>query len=132
MRYEPSQLGDIDEIQIVDLRGKDAKRVSEYMRLPALVTVAVTGERATQISELWRALPAGEQMRCHIPPFGLRFILNRAPVLEVSICWECNNVYGYEGDQPIHFEFDASATSSKELLNTLETAWMQLYRRGEK
>ena len=78
--------------------------------------VRLTEEDSERIAALWRALPAGEQARCHIPPYGLRFWLSGRKLIEASICWKCDNVYGYAGDAPLHFAFDSKAPVSVSLL----------------
>ena len=65
---------------------------------------------------IWNKLPPGEEGRCHVPPFGLRFFSRGQLLLEASLCWECNNIFGNIGPNTFWFEFDASATSSKTLL----------------
>lgn len=121
--YKPGGLGLVDEVHVLDLRGTSASQVSEYIRLPNLEFVVVKGDQAQNIAGLWRALPSGNQARCHIPPFGLRFFRDGEEVVGASLCWDCNNVMGYEGDRCIFFEFNAGATPSKALLRCLKRVW---------
>jgi hypothetical protein len=79
----------------------------------------LTGLDAQRIAELWRRLPPAESARCHIPPYGLRFWRAGQKVVEVSLCWECNNAYGYAGDKALWFTFDAGAPVSVSLLMQL-------------
>jgi hypothetical protein len=120
--YRPEGLGSIDSVVVVDLRGVDADRVHEHIaESDALRSANVSGVAAQEIAELWRALPPGEAMRCHTPPYGLRFRLGTSPVLDASVCWECNNAFGFVGGESIYFAFDAGATASRALLDRLKT-----------
>jgi hypothetical protein len=53
----------------------------------------------------------------------VRFLANGAIVVQASICWQCNNIYGYglDGARELH-AFDASAAPAQELLSALERA----------
>jgi hypothetical protein len=84
--------------------------------------VRLVGAEAEQIAEMWRALPEAEQMRCHVPPFGLRFFSRDELVCEASICWRCNNIFGQAGADEVFFEFDGSVASSRALLKACESA----------
>jgi len=117
-KYHPSTLGRIDAVDVVafDPRAR-VGGVSEFIRSSGVLgEVRLTDVDAERIAALWRKLPSGEQARCHNPPFGLRFWLFGEKLLEASICWECDNVYGYAGDEMLHFEFDARAPVSESLL----------------
>lgn len=118
--YSPSQLGSIDEVDVVDLRGAGAGDVGKYMEIADRPSVTVKGPKAEEIAELFRALPKGDQARCHTPPFGLRFRRGRKVVTEASICWECDNIFGTVGKGDLHYEFDAGAEPSKKLLALLK------------
>jgi hypothetical protein len=82
--------------------------------------VRVEGVQALQIATLWRRLSSGEEDRCHIPPFGLRFHAGGNLILQVSVCWGCNNIYGYRGDRKIHLRFEATSSDARELLSLLK------------
>lgn len=116
--YDPSTLGRIDAVDVVALdAAAPVASVSEYIRSSGVVgEIRLTGEDAERIAALWRALPPGEQARCHIPPYGLRFWLSGRKLIEASICWQCDNVYGYAGNQAVHFGFDSKAPVSVSLL----------------
>ena len=119
----PSSLPPIDAVEAVDLAGLDPDRVSEYMAAAVNAPrVAVTGSDAERIACLWRGLPEGEQMRCHIPPFGLRFYSRRRLICEASVCWECNNIFGNAGGEHLWYGFDASHEHSRELLAACKRA----------
>ena len=117
----PSSLPPIDAVDVVDLSDVDADRVEEYMDAAANApSIRVSGAEATRIAALWRELPPGEQARCHIPPFGLRFYSGGRLISRGSICWRCNNIFGDAGDEHLFFAFDASQPTSRELLAECE------------
>ncbi len=121
----PSSLPTIDAVEIVDLRGVRVNHrvVDEYMaNARAAPTWRLDGSDAQRIATLWRSLPAGEQARCHIPPFGFRFFAAGHVVAEASVCWQCNNLSGTAGDRRLFFEFDSSAPPARELLAAAERA----------
>src|SRR5688572_11429846 len=82
----PSSLPSVDAVDLVDLSGVYANGVDDYMDAAAdAPSVRVSGAEAERIAALWRQLPPGEQARCHVPPFGLRFyaggrVLSRASI----------------------------------------------------
>jgi len=120
---DPSSLPRIDAVEVVSLRGLHPNRVSEYMAAAKEARrVRITGTEAQRFAELWRALPEGGQMRCHVPPFGLRFFAGDDLVCEASICWRCNNIFGQAGADGVFFEFDGSFDASRELLKACEGA----------
>jgi hypothetical protein len=117
----PSSLPPIDAVDVVDLSEVDADRVDGYMEAAAdAPRVRVSGPEAERIAALWRELPAGEQGRCHIPPFGLRFYSGGRLLGRASICWHCNNIFGDAGDEHLFFAFDAARPKSRELLAECE------------
>ena len=112
----PASLPEVDSVEIVVLRGVDADRVSEYMsNARAAPFVAVGGREARGIAALWRQLPAGEMMRCHVPRFGFRFFAAGRLVAEASVCW-CNNLFGSSGERRLFLAFDGSHAASQRLL----------------
>jgi hypothetical protein len=117
--HDPSTLGSVDRIDVVAI-SRDARvgSVNGFLQSDAVTSEVslVDREDVERVAALWRSLPAGEQARCHTPPFGLRFWLADRKVLQASICWDCNNVYGYVGTLPIYFPFDAKAPVSVSLL----------------
>jgi hypothetical protein len=113
----PSSLPEIDAVEVVSLRGLHPKSVGEYMAIAIEVPHArLSGTGAKQIAEMWRALVKGKQMRCHIPPFGLRFFAAEVLICEASICWKCNNIHGHAEGKKVFFEFDGSRTTARKLL----------------
>lgn len=92
MDYAPSQLPEVDAVELVDLKGLQPNGVS-YMRIAKNAPfVRVKGETAQQIAHLWRQLPPDEQARCHLPPFGLRFYAGNKLLVQGSICWHQNSL----------------------------------------
>jgi hypothetical protein len=121
--FAPSSLPAVDAVEVVNLRGVDPNRVDEFMAAAKDAKyVRLVGDKAQRIAAAWRNLPEGEQARCHIPPFGLRFYAGRELILEASICWQCNNIAGKAGAEGVFFEFDGEHAQSRELLAMLKQA----------
>jgi hypothetical protein len=80
----------ISKVEIVILSG-DPKLLDKNPKVSAVLN----DEQAEEIMTLWRQLPPGQQARCHIPPFGLRFFAKDYLICQASLCWECNNIIGY-------------------------------------
>jgi hypothetical protein len=117
--YVPSQLPDIDAVELVDLRTLHLGSVAMSIVKNAPF-VQVKGEAAQQIAHLWRHLPPDEQMRCHNPPFGLRFYMDNKLLVQGSVCWECNNIHAEENGKSLVYEFDAQHPHSQELFAFLQ------------
>lgn len=121
MTYLPSTLPEVDTVVIVSLGKIDRPASGNYIAASTgAPSVSLQDQAAVEIAELWRALPSGMQARCHLPPYGLKFQLRGARILEASICWKCNNIVGTLNGAPFHFEFDSEAPPSVELLDTLK------------
>ena len=121
MDYDPSQLPNIDAVEVVELKGILPNRVSEYMREAINApTIRIDGEAAQHIAHLWRQLPPGEQMRCHMPHFGLRFYAGGNLLLQASLCWDCNNIFINQGELDLYFNFNGQHPLSRELLALLK------------
>ena len=119
--YVPSQLPNIDAVELVDLKGLEPNLVSEYMKIAKnALFVRVKGETAQQIAHLWRQLPPEGQMRCHFPPFGLRFYVENKLLVQGSVCWQCNNIHAEQNGENLLYEFDAQHPHSQELLTLLQ------------
>jgi hypothetical protein len=117
----PSSLPGIDTVEVVDLRAVDANRVTEYMaNAHAAPCWSVGGTEAQAIASLWRRLPAGEVMRCHVPPFGFRFFAAGRLVSEASVCWKCNTLYGTVEGRELSFGFDGPEPAARHLLAEAE------------
>lgn len=121
MYYYPSHLPDIDAVELIELRGIQHHEVKEYMRIAkeAPHVRCVKGETAQQIAHLWRQLPLDEQMRCHNPPFGLRFYLGNKLLVQGSICWDCNNISVEENGEELVYTFDGGHKHSQKLFTLL-------------
>ncbi len=121
--YDPNSLPHVDAIEIVDIRRVDADRVSQYMQIAGdAPSVRVDGESARPIADAWRALMPGESARCHVPPIGLRFIVDGTVYLEASVCWRCNNLFGLCGGTEISYAFDSDSESAMRLLALAQEA----------
>lgn len=122
----PSSLPPIDAVDVVDLSDVvdvGAGGADGYLRAADDAPgVRVSGAAAERVAGLYRGLPAGEQARCHVPPFGLRFYAGGRLLGRASICWRCNNIFGDAGGEPLFFAFDASHPTSRALLAACEQA----------
>jgi hypothetical protein len=107
----PEQLPEVNEIEILILNGRGA--IEGMKILDDAPYKRIEGQTAREIADLFRQLPPGKSVRCHTPPFGLRFYMQDVP-RQCSLCWECNNIYG-----DFQYDFDAEHSISKELLNLL-------------
>jgi hypothetical protein len=118
----PESLPPIDAVEVVDLCGIGIGPRDFVTRAADAPSTKIRGRKARRVAALWRALPPGNQARCHIPPFGLRFYAKGRILAQASICWRCNNLHGEAGGRDLFYEFDASANVSRELLSLLEYA----------
>jgi hypothetical protein len=119
--YRPSELPEVDGAEVVRVSGVPTRLESHVMRDAAHAPrVTLAGADVQLAADLWRALPAGELARCHIPSYGLRFFRAGALVVEASLCWECDNAFGFDaaGDE-LYFEFDATSAPAQDLLRLL-------------
>ncbi|HEX8916390.1 MAG TPA: hypothetical protein VF796_28825 [Humisphaera sp.] len=116
----PSTLPDVDAVEVVVMRGVESGPHGYMPNARDARAVRVQGPEAARIASLWRALPPGEQMRCHVPPFGLRFLHGGRVLVEASVCWQCNNVWGHAGDDRFGYEFDGSHPTARALLAACE------------
>lgn len=121
--YVPAELPEIDAVDVVDLRGVGpAEAVARLRSVAGEASPRLRGTAATEVAALWRGLPPGEMMRCHIPGFGLRFWRGEEMVVLASLCWKCNNARGLVGEQPIAFVFDGASEPARELLRRCKAA----------
>jgi len=118
--YAPSSLPPVTAVEVVALRGVRPDSVNGYMAVVGVPGVTVRGAAAERIADLWRRLPPGEPARCHVPPFGLRFLAGDEVICQGSVCWKCNNLYGDAGGDPIHYSFYAGGEVSRALLAELQ------------
>jgi hypothetical protein len=121
--YDPSTLSKVDAAAVVELAAwarqsaPPGGSIQDLIRSAATREVMLTeSEDVERIADLWRVLRPAEQARCHMPRFGLRLFLGGTVVAEASLCWECNNAYGYAGSDAIAFTFDATAPAAVLLL----------------
>jgi hypothetical protein len=118
MDFTPAHLPDIDIVEVVDLSGVEPDRVGDYMPVAGNAPhVRLTGDSAQHLARLWRLLPPGGGIRCHLPPFGLRFYKDGEVLLQASLCWQCNNLYGNVKGESIGCAFDARSDVAQELLS---------------
>jgi len=60
-------------------------------------------------------------MRCHNPPFALRFFSGDGLILTASLCWHCNNILIMENGQSKGAKFDGGADVSRQLFRLLDS-----------
>ena len=119
----PASLPAISAVEIVSLRNTFADRAGlEMQSAEDAPFVVLENEQAQRIAWLWRQLPSNaEEMRCHTPPYGLRFRNTVGIFLRVSVCWKCNNIYGDSKGEAVHFVFDGSHPKSRLLLEVMRS-----------
>jgi hypothetical protein len=123
MDYDPSSLPAVDVIEIVDLRGVDPNRISEFMKsADSAPRVRCDASTAATIADAWRSLPAGDSARCHTPPIGLRFFCNSRLCLEASVCWQCHNFYATIGEKQTLVGFERDSEGANRLLKLVQQA----------
>jgi hypothetical protein len=108
--YNPESLPDIDSVEIIIFHANNC--VSNIK--------IISDSSAIKIADLFRNLPPGEQARCHLPPFGLRFYIHEILLLECSICWICNNIHIQIDGKKKVYTFDGNHHISQNLLMTLQ------------
>ncbi len=113
-------LPNIDALDVLDLGGEFPKMLDNLVMSSCVIKVE--GELAQQVANLWRQLKPSQSARCHMPPFGLRFYCKGELILQASICWECNNIYLWQKDNPFLFLYgvDLEQPSAKKLFSLLE------------
>jgi hypothetical protein len=70
-------------------------------------------EDVSRVGALLAKLPAAEQMRCHLPVFGLHLNAGSSDEIRLSICFQCNNAYLDGGGT---WTFDGQSDQARELL----------------
>lgn len=119
--YNPQTLPQVTSVEVVDLRQIDANRENEYMENAAdAPSVKCSDKPAKYIAKIWRGLPSGQKIRCHMPPVGIRFFDGDSIVCEASVCWKCENIFGVQQGIPIAYCFDPNSTVGYELYLTLK------------
>lgn len=117
--YLPSSLPTISIVEVLVLKNVDIADIREAVAVPS---VSLQGEDAQRVAALWRLLPTGKRYRCHIPPFGLRFLDGGVVICQASLCWDCNNIFGNANGNAFAYNFDAMAPVSRGLLNECRLA----------
>ena len=113
--YDRSTTGNVDRVE-VEVLSYGERRGSKF---------SCTQAQGEEIARLWRTLPEAEQVRCHIPAYGLRFYAGRVmfqPVLllEASLCWQCNNIHLRTRGRGYYSTFDSAHPDSQRLLDILK------------
>jgi hypothetical protein len=120
--YSPPTLPEVQSVEIVRASNVYAARLNDYMKNHESPGVVLEGQAAAEIAALWRELPSlpeGQQGRCHVPPFGIRFFTRSGVAVQGTICWKCNNIYGDELGRDIFYIFDGQHPQSRLLLQEL-------------
>jgi hypothetical protein len=114
------ELLDIDAVDVLELQG-EMPGMSGNLIISSRI-IKVEGELAQQVASLWRKLKPGESARCHMPPFGLRFYFKEKLILQASICWECDNMYIWQGDNRLKslYGVNLGQSSGKKMFHLLE------------
>lgn len=121
--HSPASLPEITSVEVVSLKRIVADRADLYMAAAAdAPRIILDGNDAQRIATLWRALPPGEQARCHCPPYGLRFLSANEVLCSASVCWACNNIFGEMLSEQFHYGLDGEHVLSVELLEMLQQA----------
>ena len=87
-----------------------------------LATGVVTCD-AELASGLWTRmldLPAAEQMRCHIPLYGIHINMENGRFFTAAICWKCNNISISNSGEYEWQKFDGESVAAKRLLNDVK------------
>lgn len=109
------RLPDVDEVQIMGLRGDDAVASNDENHFESYLVLGhavLHGDDATKITNLWRSLrrSRGFSAMCHDPVYALRFRQRGKVIFETTICWKCHNYtipmglfgrteYGFDSDR---------------------------------
>ena len=121
--YDPKSLPQIDAVEIVDIRRLEPNMVSQYMdNAGSCPRVRREGDAAQPLADAWRALTPDMSARCHIPPIGFRFFCAGAVILEASVCWRCNNLFGLSEGTEISYAFDSDSEAAQALFTLAEEA----------
>jgi hypothetical protein len=121
--YDPHVLPDIDQAHILVV-GVDSTQplFDRHWGLTIDKTVMLDPSGLRALVKLWRQLqPHDEEMRCHIPVFGVRFFVQGVLHTQASICWQCNNIFLQVQGNRAHLTFDGAAPLSQELLRLFQT-----------
>lgn len=119
-KYEPASLPQVDLVEIVDVSRCDRSADGFFAAAASSPCAQLSRNDGEAATALWRTLPLGEPMRCHLPPYLIRFHRGGALVLEASLCWRCNNASGRTNSgERFGFAFDGKSDPARELLALL-------------
>ncbi len=82
--------------------------------------VALAGEAARAVVELYRELELDEPARCHMPAWGIAFTAGDALLFTVTLCFGCSNAYVYTSFGKDLRAFDPSTDVAKALRGLLQ------------
>jgi hypothetical protein len=114
--WTPASLPAFDGVEVVSLQEVASDRDHGYM--PAAVDapgVRLSAEEVLQVRSGLQSLPVGRTLRCHRPLVGARLLRDQKLVAQLSICWRCNNLFGWVGEQPVHYAFDRASVGARRL-----------------
>lgn len=117
--HDPASLPEIDGVDVL-LLPPDYETVPRKPAIPGRVLARLEGEQARRVAVLWRSLPQAEQMRCHLPRYGVRFLADQF-LFEAAICFECNNISIIDNGKHTWATFDGEAPPARELLTLLRS-----------
>lgn len=117
--HDPATLPQIERAEVL-LLPSDYETVPRKPSIPGRVLAHVVGEQAQKVAALWRSLPQAEQMRCHLPRYGVRFLADQF-LFEAAICFECSNISIIDNGKHTWATFDGEAPAARELLTLLRS-----------
>ncbi len=84
--------------------------------------VVVAPDLVDVIYQAFDELPEGMQSRCHIPPFGMRYLNKDGDIyFEASICWKCNNIFGQLHHEQWSYEFNSQSQPAQTLFQLISS-----------
>jgi hypothetical protein len=111
---------DVDRCEVVRVRLERSGGWRVWNRVPGEVVAVVSGQDSEQILGLLAELPNGEQMRCFMPHFGVRFWAGETLRAEAALSFKCNNALTFVDGRRGWFEFDAVSQPALKLHGALE------------
>lgn len=117
--HDPATLPGIDGVDVL-LLPSDYETVPRKLAIPGRALARLVGEQAQQVAALWRSLPPSDQMRCHLPRYGVRFTADQF-LFEAAICFECNNISIIDNGEHSWATFDGGSPAARELLSLLRS-----------
>ena len=134
LRVHAVEAGDDVAVVLVGFDGGDGVEVEERgdlfevrgFRFGVAWQRRLTADERRRLGKLLAELPFAEQMRCHMPAFGLRLDAGTSDETRMSVCFQCNNIYLAGGG---YRTFDGTSTAARTLLQHLmdlaPTAWRE-------